>query len=56
MLYLVRHCQATGQKPDAPLTEIGQQQAIALADWLGATQIERVLNPMYIAIALETRI
>lgn len=35
MFYLVRHCQATGQEPDAPLTETGQQQAIALADWLG---------------------
>jgi 2,3-bisphosphoglycerate-dependent phosphoglycerate mutase len=32
ILYLVRHCQATGQEPDAPLTEIGQQQAIALED------------------------
>jgi broad specificity phosphatase PhoE len=34
MLYLVRHCQAIGQEPTAPLTELGQQQAIELADWL----------------------
>jgi 2,3-bisphosphoglycerate-dependent phosphoglycerate mutase len=44
ILYLVRHCQASGQEPDAPLTEIGQQQAIALADWLREVSIKRIIS------------
>jgi 2,3-bisphosphoglycerate-dependent phosphoglycerate mutase len=48
VLYLVRHCQATGQEPDAPLIEVGQQQAIALADWLGETQIDRIISSPYV--------
>ena len=34
MLYLVRHCQSSGQEPDAPLTELGRQQAEQLATFL----------------------
>jgi 2,3-bisphosphoglycerate-dependent phosphoglycerate mutase len=48
VLYLVRHCQATGQEPDAPLTEIGQQQAISLADWLSEAQINRIISSPYV--------
>lgn len=48
VLYLVRHCQATGQEPDAPLTAIGQQQAISLADWFGDTQIERIISSPFV--------
>jgi 2,3-bisphosphoglycerate-dependent phosphoglycerate mutase len=44
VLYPVRHCQATGQEPDAPLTEIGQQQAIALANWLGEVPIGHIIS------------
>lgn len=44
MLYLVRHCQATGQEPDAPLTEVGKQQAIALASWLSEVQIGSIIS------------
>jgi 2,3-bisphosphoglycerate-dependent phosphoglycerate mutase len=44
VLYLVRHCQATGQEPDAPLTELGQQQAISLADWLGKVPIGHIIS------------
>jgi 2,3-bisphosphoglycerate-dependent phosphoglycerate mutase len=44
VLYLVRHCQATGQEPDAPLTELGQQQAIALAGWLSEVSIGRIIS------------
>jgi 2,3-bisphosphoglycerate-dependent phosphoglycerate mutase len=33
-LYVVRHCQATGQAPEAPLTPEGRQQAERLADFL----------------------
>lgn len=44
VIYLVRHCQAAGQEPDAPLTEIGQQQAITLADWLSEAEIECIIS------------
>jgi 2,3-bisphosphoglycerate-dependent phosphoglycerate mutase len=42
-LYLIRHCAAAGQEPDAPLTTAGCEQAIALADALAAAGIERIL-------------
>lgn len=48
LLYVVRHCQATGQGPDAPLTEIGQQQAIALVDCLGHNDIQRVVASPFV--------
>jgi 2,3-bisphosphoglycerate-dependent phosphoglycerate mutase len=48
VLYLVRHCQATGQEPNAPLTELGKQQAIALADWFGAVPIGRIISSPFI--------
>jgi 2,3-bisphosphoglycerate-dependent phosphoglycerate mutase len=44
VLYLVRHCQATGQEPEAPLTEIGQQRAIALANRLCKEPIRRIIS------------
>jgi 2,3-bisphosphoglycerate-dependent phosphoglycerate mutase len=44
VLYLVRHYQATGQESDAPLTELGQHQAIALAGWLSEVSIERIIS------------
>lgn len=40
-IYLIRHCQATGQAPDAELTEAGRQQAHKLADFL---EIQRVAH------------
>lgn len=43
-LYLVRHCQATGQEPDAPLTPIGEEQAQRLADALDARGIRRIVS------------
>jgi 2,3-bisphosphoglycerate-dependent phosphoglycerate mutase len=48
MLYLVRHCQAAGQEPDAPLTEIGQQQAISLAGWLSEVSIGRIISSPFV--------
>jgi 2,3-bisphosphoglycerate-dependent phosphoglycerate mutase len=48
VFYLVRHCQATGQEADALLTETGQQQAMALADWLGEAQITRIISSPYV--------
>jgi 2,3-bisphosphoglycerate-dependent phosphoglycerate mutase len=48
MFYLVRHCQATGQEPDAPLTEIGKQQAIALTGWLSEVSIGRIISSPFV--------
>lgn len=47
-LYLVRHCQATRQEPEAPLTEAGQQQAIVLADKLEKAHIGRVISSPFV--------
>lgn len=43
-VYLIRHCQADGQAPDARLTPEGQQQAARLAELCGSWPIERVLS------------
>jgi 2,3-bisphosphoglycerate-dependent phosphoglycerate mutase len=43
-LYLIRHCAATGQEPDAPLTIAGHQQAEMLADALGVAAIDRIVS------------
>jgi 2,3-bisphosphoglycerate-dependent phosphoglycerate mutase len=45
--YLVRHCQASGQESHAPLTELGQQQAIALAECLLQFPITRIISSPY---------
>jgi 2,3-bisphosphoglycerate-dependent phosphoglycerate mutase len=46
-LLLVRHCQSSGQQPDAPLTEAGHAQAHALAERLCAFPIDRVVSSSY---------
>lgn len=38
-IYLIRHCQATGQAPDAELTDEGQKQAQKLAEFLQKRQV-----------------
>ncbi|MCF2148310.1 histidine phosphatase family protein [Desmonostoc muscorum LEGE 12446] len=43
-LYIVRHCQAAGQEPNAPLTAEGYLQAIALSDLLFDFGIERFIS------------
>lgn len=44
ILYLIRHCQTTGQEPDARLTAEGQRQAEELARRLSGVGIERVVS------------
>lgn len=46
-VYLVRHCQSTGQAPDAPLTPLGHEQAARLADALGDLGIRRIVSSPY---------
>lgn len=42
-LYIVRHCQATGQQPAAPLTDAGQVQAQQLAEHFAPLGIELIV-------------
>src|SRR5207245_4789289 len=43
-LYLVRHCRAAGQAPEAPLTAEGLAQAERLADVLAPLAPDRILS------------
>jgi 2,3-bisphosphoglycerate-dependent phosphoglycerate mutase len=44
IIYLVRHCQATGQAADARLTAEGIDQAEALAEFLSGAQIGQIVS------------
>lgn len=46
-LLLARHCAASGQQPDAPLSDDGQRQAQALARFLSRHPIDRVVASSY---------
>ena len=39
-LFLVRHCESTGQEAAAPLTAVGQAQAVRLADYLETVGVD----------------
>lgn len=43
-IYIVRHCKAEGQSPDAPLTDIGREQAHRLSDFLFPKKIESIIS------------
>ena len=47
-LILVRHAQATGQQPGAPLTETGQEQAHTLATFLSDYLIDHISTSQYL--------
>jgi 2,3-bisphosphoglycerate-dependent phosphoglycerate mutase len=47
-IYLVRHCKANGQEPDAPLTEEGRQQANRLAELLYTKEIDCILSSPFV--------
>ncbi|HYG58282.1 MAG TPA: histidine phosphatase family protein, partial [Symbiobacteriaceae bacterium] len=42
-LFVIRHCRAEGQPPEAPLTPEGRQQAEVLADLLSQQGVQRVI-------------
>lgn len=51
-ILLIRHCAATGQEADAPLTEKGTADATRLADWLITEEIEAIYaSPFSRAVA-----
>lgn len=43
-IYLIRHCAAEGQKPEAPLTDKGIQQAIDLAAFFEKRKVDRIIS------------
>ena len=47
-LLLVRHCQASGQFPDDPVTEIGFKQAESLADFLSGRRIDAAVSSAFL--------
>ena len=47
-LILIRHCEATGQEPDASLTEIGQKQALTLTKFLTDYPIDHITTSEYL--------
>ncbi|WP_155593344.1 histidine phosphatase family protein [Lysinibacillus cavernae] len=47
-IYIIRHCLAQGQSPDAPLTETGLKQAETLADFFKDIKIERILSSPFL--------
>jgi 2,3-bisphosphoglycerate-dependent phosphoglycerate mutase len=46
-LFLVRHCESTGQEASASLTAIGQRQAVLLADHLETAGVELLVSSPY---------
>lgn len=46
-LYLVRHCKAEGQAPDAGLTDTGLEQADKLADFFSDKSIDYIISSPY---------
>ncbi|MBN3526715.1 histidine phosphatase family protein [Paenibacillus apiarius] len=47
-IYLIRHCQAEGQEPQAPLTTEGVRQAEELREFLAHRGIERIVASPYL--------
>jgi 2,3-bisphosphoglycerate-dependent phosphoglycerate mutase len=46
-VYLIRHCETSGQAPDAPLTSAGLDQAVALAKALSFVSFKRIVSSDY---------
>lgn len=47
-VYLIRHCKAEGQAPEANLTDVGYEQAERLADLLEGREIDAILTSPYV--------
>lgn len=47
-IYLIRHCEAEGQPPEAALTERGFKQAIQLADLFTGISINRIISSPFV--------
>ncbi len=47
IVYLVRHCSATGQEPGAILSEFGHHQAAELASFFKEIKIDQIISSPY---------
>lgn len=47
-IYLVRHCKATGQEPQAQLTDDGVQKAVELAEFFKHKNIEYIISSPFV--------
>jgi 2,3-bisphosphoglycerate-dependent phosphoglycerate mutase len=47
-IFLIRHCEAEGQSPEAPLTDKGLKQALDLSEFLSNIEIDRIISSPYI--------
>lgn len=52
-IYIVRHCEATGQPPESPLTEKGLVQAADLAKFFSNKKIDRIISSPFLR-AIQT--
>lgn len=52
-IYVVRHCEAKGQSPDASLTEQGFQQAEVLTEFFADKKIDRIITSPFLR-AIQT--
>ena len=52
-VYIVRHCEATGQPPESPLTETGFEQAKILTEFLSDKKIDRIISSPFLR-AIQT--
>ncbi|WP_411349822.1 histidine phosphatase family protein [Paenibacillus sp. WLX2291] len=52
-LYIIRHCQAEGQEPNAPLTILGQEQADRLAAQFDTIPLDVIISSPYLR-AIQT--
>ncbi|THE13060.1 histidine phosphatase family protein [Bacillus timonensis] len=43
-IYIIRHCEAEGQEPEAPLTNNGQTQAVDVAAFFENRKIDRIIS------------
>src|SRR4029453_2748793 len=43
-MLLVRHCESSGPRPEAPLTDRGRAQAVRLADFLTEYRIDAIAS------------
>ena len=43
-IYLIRHCSAQGQEPEAALTEAGNEQALRLSAFLERRRVTRIVS------------
>jgi len=47
-IYIIRHCKAEGQYPDAALTEEGNGQTRELAEFLKDIQVDRIISSPFL--------